>query len=302
MHASAPGKIMLAGEYAVLHGVEAVMMAVDRRVVARVDADAGAPSPFVRAACTAVAAHTDEPQVSVSVDSSALYHHDGRKLGLGSSAAVTVATVACALRASGVRQLERALVHRLAGAAHAEAQAALGAAGSGADIAASTYGGVTLFSPPNHVRPFALPADLELVAVWTGTPADTATLVAAVERLATTDAPAHRDAMAAIERAATAFTHSKTAAEAITAIADGAIAAAALGAAAGVDIETDTHRAIAGSAVGFGGAAKPTGAGGGDIAIAAFAGESASERFRADITAQGMHVLDLGVSYEGVSV
>ena len=76
----------------------------------------------------------------------------------------------------------------------------------------------------------------------------------------------------------------------------------ALGAAAGVEIETDAHRAIAAIAVRHGGAAKPTGAGGGDIAIAAFATESASVEFRADIAAQGMILLDLNVSLEGVSV
>jgi phosphomevalonate kinase len=302
MHASAPGKIMLAGEYAVLHGVEAVMMAVDRRVVARVADDASEPTAFVRAACAAVAAHTGRPPCSLSVDSSALYHDDGRKLGLGSSAAVTVASVACALRASGVDAPGRALVHRLSHAAHAEAQAALGAAGSGADIAASTYGGLTAFSRPNNVRPLSLPAGLELVAVWTGQPADTATLVAAVEAFAAANADAHRTAMDDIELAATALAGAKSVAEAITAVADGAIAAAGLGAAAGVDIETDVHRRIAGSAVRFGGAAKPTGAGGGDIAVAAFGTESASERFRADIAEQGMVVLDLSVSSEGVSV
>ena len=300
--ASAPGKIMLVGEYAVLHGVGAVMMAVDRRVIARVAADPGNPSPFVDAACAAVAAHTGRDPRTIAVDSSALYHDDGRKLGLGSSAAVTVACVACALRASGVDAPDRALVHRLAHAAHAQAQAPLGASGSGADVAASTYGGVMVFSRPNNVRPVSLARGLVLVPVWTGQPADTASLVAAVEALATSDAAAHRAAMTSIERAAIAFASARSAAEAITAVAEGAIAAAALGAAAGVDIETEIHRDIAALAVRRGGAAKPTGAGGGDIALAAFATDTAAAAFRADLAAAGMTVLELGMGVDGVTL
>ena len=39
--ASAPGKVVLSGEYAVLDGAPAVCMAVDRRAIARVSACGG---------------------------------------------------------------------------------------------------------------------------------------------------------------------------------------------------------------------------------------------------------------------
>ena len=56
MIASAPGKLHLAGEYAVLDGAEAVVAAIDRRVIARADGAASEPSPFLAAVADALAA------------------------------------------------------------------------------------------------------------------------------------------------------------------------------------------------------------------------------------------------------
>ena len=54
---------------------------------------------------------------------------------------------------------------------------------------------------------------------------------------------------------------------------------AEMAAAAGVDYDTPEHAAIATLARAFGGAAKPSGAGGGDVAIALFADEAALADF-----------------------
>ncbi|MCX5743511.1 MAG: phosphomevalonate kinase, partial [Proteobacteria bacterium] len=130
MHASAPGKLIISGEYAVLDGAPALVLAVNRRVVARLvgEPSTAAPSPFL-AAVAAELARRGRVMPAIVVDSSALY--DGAmKLGLGSSAAVTVAATALAIASA-----DPARVFPIALAAHQAAQAARGAAGSGADVA-----------------------------------------------------------------------------------------------------------------------------------------------------------------------
>jgi phosphomevalonate kinase len=147
--ATAPGKLILTGEYAVLDGAPALVIAVDRRVVARRDRSTGS-SPFLLAVARELAQRygADSPSaraaLEIAVDSAAFY--DGsQKLGLGSSAAVTVAAVALALTEEpGVHALDEILEISLA--ANANAQGAKGARGSGADIAAAVYGGTIVFT------------------------------------------------------------------------------------------------------------------------------------------------------------
>src|SRR3954471_7989598 len=139
MIASAPGKLILTGEYAVLDGAPAIVIAVDRRALARRNATPHGSSPFLLAVADEIAARrgTADPAahaaLEISVDSTAFYHRL-TKLGLGSSAAVTVAATALAL---GTVNPEEVLPVALA--AHARAQGPRGARGSGADIAASVH-------------------------------------------------------------------------------------------------------------------------------------------------------------------
>lgn len=79
----------------------------------------------------------------ILVDSSALFSSDGRKSGLGSSAAVTAGLVCALLDAAGRRPdpLDPA-VPALAIGAHRRAQ---GGAGSGYDVSCSFYGGMGVF-------------------------------------------------------------------------------------------------------------------------------------------------------------
>jgi phosphomevalonate kinase len=112
----APGKLLLFGAYAVLEGAPAIVVAVDRCAVADGERIAASPSREVQAAFGA----TPAPEV----DATALYE-DGAKLGLGSSAAVLVASlgVRAAKRGEDLASSEvRSAIFRIAREAHAVAQ------------------------------------------------------------------------------------------------------------------------------------------------------------------------------------
>ncbi len=79
----------------------------------------------------------------IEVDTRALYEPDGRKRGLGSSAAMTVALTALWSVAAGVRRLAEADLVDRAIRIHRAAQ---GGAGSGYDVATSACGGRVLFT------------------------------------------------------------------------------------------------------------------------------------------------------------
>ena len=337
--ASAPGKVMLAGEYAILEGAEAALIAVDRRVSAWIEPGRELSGPFLAATRDEIIAElgADHPAARAAAhivaDSDSLCASDGTKLGLGSSAAVTVAATACALGADASRagqELDRALAHRVAHAAHGRAQEALGARGSGADIAASVYGGAIAvcmapasaehlsrtsspripgrsfrLSPENPLAVRQLDTDKarNLVFLWTGKAADTPSLVARVRELRQSDPASYQSRVTAIAGAAdaviTALEPSADSAALVASIAVAAEAVAELGRAAGVDLETDAHRAIARLARAHDGTAKPTGAGAGDIAVAAFATPEAKAAFCADAWDSGLTLLDLAISEAG---
>ena len=177
---SAPGSVLLLGEYAVLQpGGLGVAAAVEPRVRVRVRpaadalriegtdgigrfawrAGAGDLLDAVVDACAGVLGRAPDPAL-VEVDSGALTE-GGRKLGLGSSAAVAVAVTRVLLGGPG-GGVPLDTVFRTALRAHRAAQ---GGRGSGYDVAVSTYGGTGLFhgEEPRFEPLPAAPADLFLV-------------------------------------------------------------------------------------------------------------------------------------------
>ena len=129
MIATAPGKLILTGEYAVLEGAPALVVAVDRRVVARRRTGPAGSSPFLVAVADELGRRFggDHPATraafEIVVDSRAFFVGP-LKIGLGSSAAVTVAATALALAAEhgAVPMIDRDLVMSIAMAAHGSAQ------------------------------------------------------------------------------------------------------------------------------------------------------------------------------------
>ena len=100
MIVSAPGKVMLLGDYGVLAGGHAMIAAVNRRAIGRVVRD-GRSSPVV----DAVLARAGRRSLQVEIDTGSFYEGD-LKLGLGSSAAVAVVTAALATDRADERTLE----------------------------------------------------------------------------------------------------------------------------------------------------------------------------------------------------
>jgi phosphomevalonate kinase len=148
-----PGNILLLGEYAVLEeGGLGLALAVEPRV--RMEALPGpelrvegrwpggsGKSPLITSVVQTVSEYLGVPcSGSLRVDSTSFFSSEGRKTGLGSSAAVTVALVCGLLRlAGGVGAAGEAA--SLAVRAHRRAQ---GGRGSGYDVLTSFHGGTGL--------------------------------------------------------------------------------------------------------------------------------------------------------------
>jgi len=320
---AACAKVFLAGEYAVLEaGRPALVVGIDRKLHATLDRSArglhlvhapsgaawsgGAAPEQLRFA--ARAATIARAFCGGNADARIVFEDDlsldGRKLGLGGSAAASVLAVRAVCRACE-RPVSDAEVLSLAAAAHWAEQ---GGSGSGADVAAAALGGVLearsrvpwrsadelmaippqaiAASRPIHVTPVRTPPDLRLLLAYAGVPADTRALVRAV-RDAARARPARWTARAdAISSAAAqlrAALESGSVEESLRAVRDGAAAMAALGEDVGAAIVTPELARACALASAAGAAGKPSGAGGGDCAVIVAFGDEARDRAEAAI-------------------
>lgn len=294
--ARAPGKVVISGAYAVLAGAPAIASAVSRYVTA----DTSRPATFI----------TDEVRAALApgeqapwFDASEL-REDDRKLGLGSSAAILVASVFAleTTREPPARQGPLARTNERAMRAHRQAQGG----GSGIDVAASAFGGTFVYrlGPHGpHLQPVALPARVT-VELWTcPTSAATRELLAAVAQLAQRSPDsyarwmgsqilaAHDAARAAVRNDARRF---------IAALKGQSRALSGLGDAAQVPIVTPALAALAARAEAEGGVLLPAGAGGGDIALFVGGGPSTAD-LRAALENHGHRRLATELGAPGVS-
>lgn len=196
--ASAPGKLVLYGDHAVVHGQPGIATALNHRYqvqasrldravlqirapgsvereisLARLGANPRPATAFVEAAVGQLLAR-NAPAGGIRIVS------DGpaQSFGLGSSSAITVATLAATARLLDVR-LNRARLYDLARAAVLEVQGA----GSGLDVAAAVHGGC-VYLERSGARPERLSTpDLPLVIAWSGRKAGTTNLVRQVSDL-----------------------------------------------------------------------------------------------------------------------
>lgn len=305
---------MVSGEYAVLAGAPALVMAIDRRVHVRIEATGDAWSfdslgfvgksehtvdalrrlaplpasdPARMAQQILAVAPFDRLPVGlrITIDSRAAY--DGaRKLGIGSSAAVCVAlTAAFAAFSPGASVID------IAQAAHRNFQ---GGSGSGLDVAAAHSGGLIEFTS-GVARPRSWPRGVHYRLIWTGTSASTADHLARFER-----GGAQVPQFDALISAADAVARASDA-RFVRELARFTQALAAFDGAAGLGIYSPAHTAIAALAkdsVVY----KPCGAGGGDIGGAFSDDPEALSSFAAAVTAAGFRPIDMELDQHGVLV
>ena len=301
--ARAPGKIVISGAYAVLGGAPAIVSAVTRYVTADSSRRAELVTPEVLAALGARQAALGALEAAPWFDASALRVAQ-RKLGLGSSAAILVASLYAleldaAPTASEAELRQRVFARALV--AHRSAQAG----GSGVDVAASTFGGTLCYrlgpAAPT-IAALTLPPGL-VVEVWTcPQSASTHKLLGAVQQLAARAPQEHQRLLAAqaaaAERAAVATAPGAEAAF-IAALRDQQRALADLGRAAGVPIVTPALSELEPAAEAEGGVLLPAGAGGGDIALFVGPGPSTPE-LQGALSARAHQLLHVALAAPGV--
>src|SRR3989344_4549678 len=173
VHVSAPGKLMIAGEWAVLEGYPCIVAAVNRRAHATLepksseeaieiilkDFDERATALFHGGKLVILKGDTEKMKFAkAAVETALQYLGDARsfrltswndtkdkKIGFGSSAAATVAIISGILAFNGVKidtEKSKLLIFKLSTISHYKAQ---GKIGSGFDVAASSFGGVIVY-------------------------------------------------------------------------------------------------------------------------------------------------------------
>jgi phosphomevalonate kinase len=288
---------VLTGAYAVLSGAPAIVVAVDRYAVADASRPAQGPAP-----AEVAAAFGSDP--APELDLTSLQAEDGRKLGLGSSAAAVVAALGARALARGSDLTDpktRGDLFRTAREAHARVQAG----GSGVDVAASTYGGMLryqLVGSSAEIRRIVVPPDVTLHAFASSRSARTSDLRARVDAAARENPGAGEaigDAMAAVAAQAADAIAAGEASSFVAAVRAYERCLDRLGAFAGAPIVPDGWGGLAQRAVSEGAAFIPSGAGGGDVA--AWLGPTApSPSFLAHAATLGLSPLRLGIDPGGV--
>ena len=313
VQASAPGKLVLSGEYAVLLGAPALVAAVDRRVsctlkprqrggwrfvgkgfrqdvkLAKADVFQAPPSTTPGLVRQAIAEGSAPEHLHVQVDSSACYQ-DGEKLGVGSSAA-TVVAVAGALGALVGEPPGLASLYAM----HARMQGG----GSGLDIAAAATGGVIRFQSRN-VSPVRLPDGLGKTFVFAGSSTRTAGLVDRFQAWRGGGTPpALERLIAAAFEMADCTVNAETFVDALGEYAD---VLEHFDHTARIGIFGPGHRMARELARQHGVVYKPCGAGGGDTGVAIGRREDGLAAFADDAGRRGLKIVPMEISPDGLAV
>lgn len=195
--ASAPGSLMLLGEHAVLHGKRALVCAIDRRITVRLSPrsdhtvlihstlgeyssplDELADHPSFRFILQALRQHAARIPCGIELNIDSEFSAD---IGFGSSAAVTVATHAALTKwLTGRPPDPPDLFSQALQTVHA-----VQGRGSGADLAASIFGGAVAFTTQPRFDPVEI--SLPLTAVYCGYKTPTPEVIKKVDVLRTAD-------------------------------------------------------------------------------------------------------------------
>jgi mevalonate kinase len=190
---SAPGSLMLLGEHAVLHGHRALVCAINRRIAVQLSpiaensvrivsclGDYQCPldnvldHPSFRFVLQAVRQHLGKIPSGFELKIESGFSAD---IGFGSSAAVTVATHAALMKwIAGIEPMREELFFQ-----SLETVRAVQGRGSGADLAASVFGGIVGYGAAPEFQPVEVA--VPLTAVYCGYKTPTPEVILKVEQL-----------------------------------------------------------------------------------------------------------------------
>lgn len=218
---SAPGKLILLGEYAVLEEAPCLVSAVQKRCTTDISSHSDdsiriessrddVPTAeftidddgefhyaadfssedykrlrFVLSTLENVVEQTEQDYtgINIYINTDRFFHPSGQKLGLGASAAITVSLLEALMKYSGTVLNSEQLYSR-AFKIHRKAQGGLG---SGMDIAASSMGGVIEYQlsagdkSNGIIKQVQWPDNLKMMSIWAGHSASTQNMVQQVQ-------------------------------------------------------------------------------------------------------------------------
>jgi len=260
--AKAPGKLVLSGAYAVLFGAPAIVTAVDRYVTTDSSRAADFVTPEVLAA---LPANVPAP----AFDASELRSEFG-KLGLGSSAAILVASLG-ALEPEPPTAEALAQLTRRALLAHRAAQGG----GSGIDVLASVQGGTLVVRTQTEAelpgfKAVTLPPGLHWSVWFSGRSTSTSAMIAQVRQFRSMDRLRFDSILTPLSQAAEDAARAievNQASDLFEALRAQGSQLQLLGEAADIDIVTRDTLELDRLAEAEGALCMPSGAGGGDVML-----------------------------------
>jgi len=254
---------------------------------------------------------------------SELDDESGIKYGLGSSAAVVTSVITAMLKKFLPGTPSRNLIFKLSSIAHVKTQGN----GSGADIAASTYGGVLEYSSFQadwllnqyktvnsltelikkdwnylSIKRIEIPEQIFICVGWTGEPASTVSLVAKILSLKETNEKQFKKFLKESEKAVDTFLQGLTQKDTsliFKGIKLNRNCLASVGKNAGIEIETPLLSELSNLSEKFGGAGKLSGAGGGDCGIAFMPTEESAQQLVSAWSHANIKPLDILIYKEG---
>lgn len=301
---SAPGKLFLIGEYAVVEYGPAIIAVVAQRAYVRISRCRGKAARVLiiadscREACiedvpilASVIEELESRQLftrdmlagcRIELDTQAFYR-DTQKLGLGSSAALTVAILQALFSAPRDEQY-----FDLAIACHRRLQGGLG---SGADVATALSGRLSRYQRDCSVpETVSLPPDLRLLFVWSGQSADTSAFLKKLAEFKACSLPVYDRQIAEL---------SKLSSQSVAALNQGATGdfIRFVGAfdrkleefsrVSRLGFYSDVHQCLYQLVSAEGATYKPSGAGGGDFGVVATDSDEVAARVVASLTKAG---------------
>ncbi|WP_018414838.1 mevalonate kinase [Teredinibacter turnerae] len=338
LHASAPGKVILCGEYAVLQGAPALVAGIDRRVNLQLKSQASSRSG-ITLCCPgflpggsqlhwqATELVSTEPSLTLliklfnallaeipratdilrshswalEIDSRALFDTQ-HKLGLGSSGALATALAGVLWTLSGAvpsREQAWPIIHK----AHSIAQ---GKQGSGADVAASLCGGTCVFSNQQQLHctlePLRLPQGTHLAFIWTGTSASTPKYLHSLSQWRERHPTSFAQQMGLLEEQSRTSAMARTANELVANFRQFTEVLHEFDRDSQLGIFANGHEQLYLSGRKYRHLTyKPCGAGGGDLGLAVASDTIELTDFLAQLGKHGVHALPLAIDYSGLT-